>query len=113
MEILLASQDLTLQDLFGDAESRAAQNLRAVLTIPEELGGKIEISAEDALFVLWPGSLEAVIGWKGAYAANKWLIGFCLRRGRVPSQIADDIVKGLRDRTGGLTSQACRRILYS
>ena len=70
--------------------------LRALLTIPETIGGDVEISTDGAAFIIRPGSLDVLIGWKAAYYASQWIIGLCVRRGRVPSQIADDVVKELR-----------------
>lgn len=98
-----------LRDVWQRDERK--ETLRGVLVLPETPDGEVEIVADDAVLVLRPGSLEAVVGWKGAYVASKWLVGLGIRRGRVESQIADDIVKNLRDRrTGGRklpkTSQA-------
>jgi hypothetical protein len=76
--------------------------LHAVVTMAETPDGEVEVVAEDAVLVLRPGSLEAVVGWKGAYVASRWLIGLGLRRGRVPSQIADDIVRTIRDGKAGV-----------
>jgi len=85
-----------LEDLWArDIEAKA---LRAVVVVPNEIGGDAEIVTNDAVLVLQPGSLKIDLGWNAAYLASKWIVGLWIRRGRVPSQIADDIVRRLRDR---------------
>ena len=84
-----------LRDVWRREERK--QDLRAVLTLPDNAGGEVGISADDAVWVLRPGSLESLI-WTGAYFSSKWIIGTALRRGRAPSQIAKSIVEDLRTR---------------
>lgn len=58
--------------------------------------GSAEIEVNNGL-VMHPGSLIAEMAWKSRYAAT-YVLALVTRRGRVESQIADDLIKRLRER---------------
>jgi hypothetical protein len=63
--------------------------------------GLAEIALDSTALVIHPGSLTVEFGWKTRYAAT-FALTVVTRRGRVDSQIADDLVKRLRDRAKGI-----------
>lgn len=77
----------------SDSTSDALVGLLAFSSGP----GLAEIAIDSAALVIHPGSLTVEFGWKTRYAAT-FALTLVTRRGRVDSQIADDLVKRLRDR---------------
>lgn len=71
-------------------------DLSLALVLPETPGGEVEYTANDALLAFEPGSLSTYVAWKAVFTGSKWVLALALTRGRVSSQIAKDIVEGLR-----------------
>jgi hypothetical protein len=90
--------DVWDRDAQQDKEDKK-DGLRGLLVLPSG-SGQAEIELDTSGLVIHPGSLAVEFAWKARYAAT-YVLALVTRRGRVESQIADDIVKRLRERMSG------------
>jgi hypothetical protein len=72
--------------------------LSLALVMPEDAGTEAEATPDEAALVFVPGSLTVYISYKAILKAAKWGLVFTLKRGRVGSQIAEQLYMDLRQR---------------